>query len=254
MKVNGTVGVLLALLPLAATAATYELADLKALESQQGWRELVEHLADVVPSKRDAEWKGIAERSLTALLDTLEVKDERKAQETLNVIDEQLKRWAWLKQSKPFLAKRADVGLKAFAMTFSSSRHTTSDDPWRDRLKEFVAVDTLTADLPLRAGKLITSRLVADAAIPFFKPALAKGGKPLCKDADVQKALVASWLEGSYKDDATAMTDTCFDELKPLLVAELAKASFSARKNSLCPYLTAKKSVPDAQKAQCVFE
>jgi hypothetical protein len=245
---------LLVLLPFAASAATYEMADLKALESQQGWRELVDHLADIVPSKRDAEWKGLAERSLTALLDTLEVKDERKAQETLNTIDEQLKRWAWLKQSKPFLARRADVGLKAFAATFGSSRHSAGDDPWRERLKEFVAVDPITADLPLRAGKLITSRLVADAAIPFFRSAMAKTGKTLCKDADVQKALVASWLEATYRDDAAAMTDTCFDELKPLLIAELPKASFSARKNSLCPYLLAKKLVPEDQKSKCVFE
>ncbi len=245
---------LLVLLPFTASAAPYELADLKALETQQGWRELVDHLGDIVPSKRNDEWKGLAERSLVALLDTLEVKDEHKAQEMLNQIDEQLKRWAFLKQSKPFLARRADVGLKAFAITFGSSRHNAGDDPWRERLKDFVAADTVTADLPLRAGKLVTSRLVADAAIPFFKPALAKAGKPLCRDADVQKALVASWLEGTYREDATAMTDTCFDELKPRLTAELAKASYGARKNSLCPYLLTKKAVPDEQKMKCVFE
>ena len=242
------------LVPFAARAATYEMADLKALESQQGWRELVDHLGDIVPSKRDNDWKALAERSLTALLDTFELKDEHKAQDALNQIDEQVKRWAWLKQSKVFLARRADVGLKAFGMTFGSSRHSLGDDPWREHLKEFVAIDTVTSDLPLRAGKLLMGRLVADAAIVFFKPALSKAGKPLCKDADVQKALVASWLEGSNKDDATAMTDTCWEELKPLLTAELGKASFSARKNSLCPYLGSKKAVPDELKSKCVFD
>jgi hypothetical protein len=245
---------LLVLLPLAASASTYELADLKALETQQGWRELVDHLGDIVPSKRNDEWKGLAERSLVGLLSALDLKDERKAQQALGQIDEQLERWAFLKQSKPFLAKRAEVGLKAFAMTFGSSRHSAGDDPWRDRLKEFVAADTVTPDLPLRAGKLITSRLVADAAIPYFKAALGKGGKPLCKDADVQKALVAGWLDATYLDETTAMTDTCFDELKPLLTAELAKASYGARKNSLCPYLLTKKAVPEDQKTKCVFE
>ena len=55
---------LLVLFPFAAGATTYELADLKALESQQ--------------------WKGIAERATTALLDTLELKDERQSQNALN--------------------------------------------------------------------------------------------------------------------------------------------------------------------------
>lgn len=237
-----------------ALGATYELADLKALESQQGWRELVDHLQDIVPSKRDAEWKGLAERGLVGLLDTLDLKDAQKAQRALDEIDAQLKRWAWLKQSKPFLAKRADVGLKAFAMTYGNSRHSAGDDPWRDALKEFVAADPVTADLNLRAGKLVTSRLVADVAIPFFKAALATGGKALCKDAEVQKALLAAWEDGSFKDDATAMTDTCWDELKAPLTASLAKAPYAARKNALCPYLTAKKAVPADQQKQCVFE
>ena len=143
---------------------------------------------------------------------------------------------------------------RAFALTFSSSRHSASDDPWRERLEEFVAADTLTADLPLRAGKLITSRLVADAAIPHFKAALAKAGKSVCKDADVQKALVASWLNDTFKADATPMTDTCWDELKPLLIAELAKASYGARKNSLCPYLVTKKAITEELKPRCTFE
>ena len=234
--------------------ATYELADLKALETQQGWRELVDHLGDIVPSKRDAEWKGLAERSIVALLDTLETKDAAKAQATLDEVDAQLKRWAWLKQSKAFLAKRADVGLKAFAVTYAASRHSISEDPWRDALKDFVAADPLTADLPLRAGKLVTSRLVADVAMPLFKTALAKGGKPVCKDADVQKALLSSWEGASWKEDATAMTDTCWDELKAPLGALLAKAPFASRKNAICPYLTAKKAVPAGQQAQCTFD
>lgn len=238
---------------LVTLGATYELADLKALEAQQGWRELVDHLGDILPSKRDAEWNRLAERAEVGLLDTLDLKDPPKAQRALDEIDAQLKRWAFLKQSKAFMAKRADVGLKAFGMTYSLSRHSSGDDPWRDALKDFVAADALTADLPLRAGKLITSRLVASIAIPYFKPALA-ANRALCKDAEVQKALLAAWEDGSFKDDATPMTDTCWADLQAPVVALLAKASYSVRKATLCPYLTAKKAVPDAQKAQCVFE
>ena len=34
-----------------ARAATYEMADLKALEQQGAWQELYEHLGDILPSK-----------------------------------------------------------------------------------------------------------------------------------------------------------------------------------------------------------
>ena len=149
--------VLSLLIPLSAFSASsaYEMADLKALDKDQSYRELVDHLLDILPSKRDAEWKAIAERACVAVIDPNEVKDAASAQKVLDRMDELMKKFGWLNQSKTFLSRRADVGLKAMGWTYSNSRHSSSEDPWLDNLKAFVAADQQTADLPLRALKLL---------------------------------------------------------------------------------------------------
>lgn len=244
------------LLPLSAPAATYELADLKALDKDQSWRELVDHLNDIVPSKRDAEWKAIAERACTGVLDPADLKDPGSAQRTLDQIDELMKRYGWLKDSKVFLAKRADVGLKAFGWTFQNSRHSSSEDPWFDKLKTFVAADATTSDLPLRGLKLVTSRLVPVVGFPFVKPALAKGGKAVCKDADVQKAVLGALSDGAWKAESAELTTTCWDELKPLVLAEVLKPDATRTLQlKLCPTLVEKKALSaDEKKKACTFD
>lgn len=247
--------VLSVLFSFSASAATYEMADLKALDKDQSWRELVDHLLDVVPSKRDAEWKSIAERACAGVLDPAEIKDEKSAARVLDQIDELMKRFPWLKDSKPFLAKRAEVGFKAMGWTFSSSRHSGSDDPWFDRLKTFVATDTFTPDLPLRALKLTNSRLIAVVAFPFVKPALAKGGKAACKDTDLQQSVLGAITEGSWATEAAEVTTTCWDELKPLVIAETVKPEQTRTMQlKLCPVLTAKNALTtDQVKKACTF-
>src|SRR5262249_5223040 len=59
--------------------ATYEMADLKALEKQGSFKELVDHLEDITPSKRDKEWEGLAERGGAGWLGTFDMKDAKAA-------------------------------------------------------------------------------------------------------------------------------------------------------------------------------
>lgn len=247
--------VLSLLIPLSASAATYEMADLKALDKDQSYRELVDHLLDILPSKRDAEWKAIAERACVAVIDPNEVKDAASAQRSLDRMDELMKKFGWLKESKTFLARRADVGLKAMGWTYSNSRHSSSEDPWLDNLKAFVAADQQTADLPLRALKLTNSRLVAVVGFPFVKTVLAKGGKNACKDNDVQQSVLGAITEGSWATEAAEVTTTCWDELKPLVIAETVKPEQTRTMQlKLCPVLTAKNAVTtDQVKKACTF-
>ena len=243
------------LLPLSASAATYELADLKALDKDQSWRELVEHLNDVVPSKRDAEWKAIAERACTGVLDPSELKDPASSQRTLDQIDELMKRYGWLKDSKTFMSKRAEVGFKAMGFTYQNSRHASGDDPWMERLKTFVAADAITADLPMRAIKLVNSRLVAVVSFPFVKPALARGGKAACKDTEVQQTILGALAEGSWTVEANEAASTCWDEFKPVLSAEVLKAGTTRTAAlKLCPTLVEKKALSsEPLKKACTF-
>lgn len=242
------------LLPLSASAATYELADLKALDKDQSWRELVEHLNDVVPSKRDAEWKAIAERACTGVVDPSELKDPATAQRSLDQIDELMKRYGWLKDSKTFMARRAEVGFKALGWTYQNYRHASGEDAWLDRLKTFVAADAVTPDMALRAMKLVNSRLVAVVSFPFVKPALAKG-KAACKDAELQQAILGALAEGSWTVEANEAASTCWDDFKPVISAEVLKAETTRTAQlKLCPTLVEKKALTtEPLKKACTF-
>jgi hypothetical protein len=246
----------LTLLSLSASAATYEMADLKALDKDQSWRELVDHLTDVAPSKRDAEWKAMAERACSGVLDPAALKDPASGERALDQMDELMKRFGWLKDSKVFMSKRAEVGFKAFGWTFSDSRHSTGDDPWLDRLKAFVAVDALTPDIALRGAKAVTSRLVPVVAFPMFKTALAKGGKPLCKDAELQQSVLGAVTEGVWKSETGEVLTTCWDEMKSVILAEVLKADATRTLQlKLCPVLVERNALSPADKKKgCTFE
>ncbi len=151
-----------------------------------------------------------------------------------------MKRYPTLKKGKVFMQGRADAGLKAFAKTYSDSRHSSGDDPWMDELKAFVEADAVTADLPMRAGKLVTSRLVAYIAVPFFKKAIAANAGA-CKDADVKKALVAALDDNVWQDDAKALVEkSCFADVRGALEEGLKKGDGHLKDNA-CPILAAKK-------------
>jgi hypothetical protein len=236
-------------------AATYEMADLKALEKQGSWQELVEHLEDIPPSKRNADWQGIAERGSASYLGTFEIKEERDARQPLEVAAQLLKRYPLLKQSKLFMSKRAEVGLKSYQYSYSLFRHSRSDDKWLTELEEFVQADSVTTDLPLRAAKLVVSRLVADTAFPFFKMALARTGKAVCKDPDFHKTVVATFDEGAWLKELTEIVQgTCWNEVKGPLLAELGRSESSSYRKNVCPVLQAKNALNAEQKAKCEAE
>jgi hypothetical protein len=235
-----------------ALQASYEMADLKALEKQGGFKELVAHLNDIPPSKRDKDWEGIAERAAAGWLGTIDVKDEYTAQEALGVADEILTHYTFLKQSKVYMGKRAEVALKAFKWTYSQSRHSAGDDPWRDELKKFAESDTVTPDLPARMAKeLIIGRLIPETAFPLFKMAWDRGNKGLCKDKDFQKMLVEVVGDGAWKDQSAEMRDKCWDDLKAPLTAQLKKEGTSSFARNACPVFKAKGGVPADGKAAC---
>jgi len=238
-----------------AWSAPYEIKDLEALEKQESWQEALLHLEDVPPSKRNDAWQRIAEKAGAGVLAAIDAskdevgrgwRGEPALPHAVQLAESIMKQYPTLKKSKVFMTARADAGLKGFKFTYANSHHNQSDDPWRDQLKAFVASDTMTPDLPLRAGKLVTSRLVAYVAIPFFKTAITgPSGAGACKDADVKKALVSALAESQWTDDAKALVDkTCFADVRADLEKELAKdpEKNEKLKANACPIFAAKKA------------
>jgi hypothetical protein len=245
----------LAILALSAPAwsAPYEMKDLEALEKQESWQEILNHLEDVPPSKRNDAWTRIAEKSGAGVLNAIDPSKEGdhgrygklQPPHAVALADAMLKQYPVLKKSKVFMAARADNGLKGFKYTYSNSSHNAGDDPWRDQLKEFAASDPLTADLQFRSGKLVASRLVAYVALPFFKAALnGTPGAAACKDADVKKSIVGALADGVWAEDAKALGEKCFADVKADLEKELSGPDgdkLDKAKQNVCPVFAAKK-------------
>lgn len=243
---------MLFLLLAVSVGATYEMADLKALEKQQSWAELVDHLGDVVPSKRDKEWEGLAERAGAAWLGTFDVKKPESAEAPIDAADGLIKRYPFLKQSKPFMGKRAEAALKGFAVSYQQYRHSSGDDAWLDKVRSFAESDTLTPDLPYRLAKeLVLGRLVAVTAFPLFKLSLDRGSKSVCKDADFHKALIGALEDGSWKKETEDLSGRCWDDFKGPLTSALAAAKTNAFRRNACPLLAAKNALPATQKDAC---
>jgi hypothetical protein len=193
----------------------------------------VQHLGDIPPSKRNDAWQRIAEKASAGYLLQLDT------HQVLRTADDLGKRYPTLKKSKVFMAGRADAGLKAFQKTYGDSRHSSGDDPWLDALKKFVEEDTVTPDLPLRAGKLINGRLVAYIAVPFYKKAIAVNAGA-CKDGDVKTSIVSALTDNVWADDAKGLADKCFADVRSALESELARGTGEVKKNA-CPVFAAKK-------------
>jgi hypothetical protein len=237
-----------------ASAKDYEMADLQALDKSSSWEELIVHLKDIPPSKRDGKWQTIAEHAGAGLLGSVKI-GEHNPEEVLFVSERILGAYPVLKQSKVFMAKRAETGLQAFKWSYSNYRHSAGDDKWIDKIVEFVEGDDTTPDLALRAGKLIDSRLIPVCGFRLFKIALAKGGAAVCKDGDFQRTVVAAVEEGAWLAEATAIVkDKCWGELKGPLLAELEKNKSDNFRQHACPKLKANNALSKAQVTICDAE
>ena len=235
-----------------AFAGSYEMKDLEALEKQESWQEALDHLGDIAPSKRDKNWERIAERSVVAVMGTMDSSKDVTGRgygsrlappRALAFADDFTVKYPAFKKSKAFMAARAEAAIKGFKYTFSNSSHNASDDPWLDQLKAFAQTDTTTPDLPLRIGKLVSGRLVAYIAIPFYKPALASNNA-LCKDADVKAAIVSAVTNNVWMDDGKQMADRCWSDVKGSIEAEVKKEDAEEPRKHACPVLAAHKMVP----------
>lgn len=212
--------------------------DLEALQKQSSWEELVAHLGDIAPAKRDAKWLAIAEQASAEYLKSLEI-DERSADNAFYTSDNLVKRYPALKQSKKFLAARAEVGLKAFGFTYSNYRHSRGDDEWLVLIKKWVQADTTTVDLPVRAAKKVQGRLMASVAWPLWKMAIDRGNS-VCGDKDFQEAIIMAVGEKSWADETKPVVDKCWADLKAPVIKQVEASKDAREVEAICALLKTK--------------
>jgi hypothetical protein len=243
----GLVG-LMAAVALAEKPA-YTMADLKALEKSGGWAELLEHLNDVTPAARDAAWEALAEKAAVARLGDVPKARDRLSASTESV--ELLKRFPFLKASKPFAAKRLELGPKELKACY--------DEELYERPCPKLFLDVLDAakdgELAFQAGKVARAKQNSYDAMPFFQRAFAlEAGAKWCADEDLKLAVMAGL--GLPADDARAKaavevaTAKCASAFQSTIADAFASEGESFQKNT-CPFLLKAKAIQGLQAKKC---
>ena len=225
-----------------AADQAYSIKDLRALADQRAWSELASHLEDIRPADRGPEWNTLLEQTATGLLE--EGSQAQDAYGSLSNSEGMFKRYPKLKGSKPFMAKRAEVGLKAFNACFQDGYGA---DQCLQELTSFVRNDGDNLDLAFKAGKLTRRNAKHWAAAPFFADALVKpGAERRCDDEDVALAVMsglslpASGYERFLGASVKLASELCWPILKGPLREQIASNGEYFRENTCAIFKTNK--------------
>lgn len=233
-----------------ATAKSAEYEDVRALDKQQNYAEMLGRLKAVAPAQRDDEWEGYVERANINALATAEIKDGRAAESVLSMIDEQLVSFPSLKKSAAWFEKRAEVGVTAFKWTYSNYRHSTSDEEWVPKVKAFVEKDTMTKGVAQRFAKdVVAARLVASSAWPLYEIAFQRDGDSVCTDPKLVDVVIDVIDYQSWLDVMTPLvTKRCAAQLKTPVAEKLKKNDSTSFRKGACKVLAGQADVSEALK------
>jgi hypothetical protein len=226
------------------------MADLRALDQQQNYAEMLGRLKDVPPAQRDAEWEALTEKANVAALEKVEITDGRSGEYALMAIEDQLAAFPSLKKSPAYLQNRADVGVKAFGWTYSNYRHSTGDEQWVPKVKKFAEADSATKGLAQRIAKdVILGRLVASSAWPLYELAFQRDGDAVCADPKLIDVVIdvidyESWLD----EMTTLVTKRCSTQLKTPVAEKLKKNDSKSFRKGACQVLAGQAGIADALK------
>jgi hypothetical protein len=226
-------------MPSRADTAKYTIDDLQALDKQGAWQELYDHAGDIAPPKRDARWEGLLEHAMLGLLKSLDARPLDAA----SLADRATRLYPQLKAQKPFMARRAEVGLRALELCEQADDGDGA--PCAVRFLAFVDDDPSNTDLAWRAGALIAPKH-AVAAVPFLKRGLGGANGKRCTDkvlaAPVVAALAAKPSDPVVADAKLVGGDWCWDALKETLVDHFSTGSENYRRNT-CGFMKTKQDV-----------
>jgi hypothetical protein len=236
--------------PVPSTDKRYTLPDLRALAQRASWAELSDHLEDVAPSDRNAEWNALAQQTALGVLTGWA---NRSPSEGLAAAQALLERYPVLKESKDFMGRRATVGLQAFERCFDRD---ASFELCAPHLKPFVMADPTDHDLAFRLGKLVPPRARGFHAVPAFAVAIDKKGDARCQDADVRRAVMSGLaLAKAGHEDVVAQSielasNLCFREMRQAIVDSMGTLAPDLFKNT-CPFMKSQHVLSSLQTKLC---
>jgi hypothetical protein len=179
----------------------YARADLEALERQQSWSELVEHLEDIPPAERDDKWKALVAKSVVALLAATKG-DQGSRVARARQVEAVQQRYPSLRTSPAFLDARSDVYVAAI-----TDCNQQNYWPRCDWLATAYEGDPKHA---LAGGR--AAGINRHLAMSLYRVALAGDAAAVCNDNDALGTMlqgVASPRDGQFYKDAAAIQERC---------------------------------------------
>ena len=223
------------------SAKEYSMADLKALSGKGQWEELIQHIEDVPPSKRNAEWDALLERAATELLTQHSNSSGYAAFRSAELLVE---RYPTLTKSERFMAKRYEVSTLAFQNCLAESYDASE---CLRAMQDFLKVGSPPSDVAFQFGKLVRAKLNHHLAVPFFHRGLQgkPANSPECADQDLGLAVKSGLALPPAEESARLARDIagerCFGVLESVIVAQLtASGSDSFDAKNICDVLKAK--------------
>jgi hypothetical protein len=237
--------------PVIAGETKYTMEDLQALAKKGSWTELMGHMADIAPAKRDAAWQLLLEQSAVGDLQAISAENQGEAVPSKS--NELLKSFPELKTSAEFMKIRAELGMAAFKKCFVDQ---WAADKCHKDLTDFVALDPKNSDLAMQAGKLARANLNSAFAVGYFARAFEGKKDPKeCSDADVALATLAALGLPTDKPEAKQgkkVAEVCYAVLKPQIVDQLASQGNSSYFfANACPLAKAKGDLKGLMAKQC---
>jgi hypothetical protein len=235
-----SISIAAAVLAFATTARAedkkYTLADLKALVADKHYTEALQHMSDIAPSERKADWNDVLGQAATGFAQN--GKDAIDKLRNMLAVEEQFP--SVVKNAK-YTAVRTEWGPKGFAACFDRSYDVSECKTFAIK---FIDDDASNGKLALAMAKVARKGMNSYGAAPLFKRAVASAKKAACKDNDLEIAAIAALgLPTDYDDyvDGKSVVDSCWAELKAPIVKELEKGESGYFKTNSCAILTSKK-------------
>lgn len=224
----------------------YTMDDLRALEKQEGWAELVEHLTDVAPAQRDGRWEQLAEKA--ALAHLVDLTPTRTDPFGVAVAGDQLaRRLPSVRRSRAFQERRSAAVLSGFDLCNDRQKQ----DPTLECLRQLHELVDASKDpgLPMEAGRRAVRVYFPYHAVPFYREAVvARPTAAACSDEGLVRATIAALgLPADYSlvaDAKQVAFQACPEQLRGPLLAEL-KSHPGAVNGNVCPWLKSQGAVPE---------
>ncbi|CAN5853512.1 hypothetical protein BH11MYX4_BH11MYX4_39570 [soil metagenome] len=222
----------------------FSMPDLKALEAKGQWRELVMHLDDVPPAKRDAAWEALLQKAAPEFM--AQSAKEKDAFEGFYMASHLVDKYPQLTKNKAFMDKRLEVSKTAFKECFAQSYRGAR---CLKAAQEFVATGENNADSSFAIGKVVRLGQNANVAIPFFQKGLEgrKAGDASCADEDLKLSVMSALALPPDYDNAkigrAVAVGVCFDKLRPAIEAEFKDSSTGYYPENACSVLKSKNAL-----------